>query len=108
MKEPWDKAFLVSVHRGPYPEKRRKPEFEITDIPSLLQNHPTIAVLTDAEKNPVVIAEILSSSPLTRNARLVIYVCEQLGYSGEKISEGTPEEIAGMVFSEPNVVIIKT
>jgi precorrin-6B C5,15-methyltransferase / cobalt-precorrin-6B C5,C15-methyltransferase len=108
IKEPWDNALLMSVHRGPYPGKRRKPEYEITDIPSLLQNHPTIAVLTDAEKNPVLIAEILKSSPLVRTAGLLIYVCERLGYSDEKISEGTPEEIAAMVFSEPNVVIIKT
>jgi len=33
-------------------------------------------------------------------------VCEELGYPDEKITEGSPEEIVEMTFSEPNVVII--
>ena len=36
-----------------------------------------------------------------------MYVCERLGYSDEKITEDTPEEIAGMSFAEPNLVIIQ-
>jgi precorrin-6Y C5,15-methyltransferase (decarboxylating) len=35
-----------------------------------------------------------------------MHVCERLGYPEEKITSGTPEEIAGMPFGEPNVVII--
>ncbi|MGD0884594.1 MAG: precorrin-6y C5,15-methyltransferase (decarboxylating) subunit CbiE [Thermodesulfovibrionales bacterium] len=107
IKEPWDNAFLMSLHRGPYPEKRRKLDYDTTDIPSLLQNHAAVAVLTDAEKTPIEIAEVLSSSPLTRAAGLLMYVCEKLGYREERITEGSPEAIARMAFSVPNVVIIK-
>jgi precorrin-6Y C5,15-methyltransferase (decarboxylating) len=107
VKEPWDNAFLMSLHRGPYPEKRRSLAYDTTDIPALLQNHPVVAVLTDTEKNPVVIAEVLSLSPLTRAAELLMYVCERLGSAEERVTEGTPVQIAHMAFSEPNVVIIK-
>jgi precorrin-6Y C5,15-methyltransferase (decarboxylating) len=101
--EPWDDALLMSLHGGPDPEKRRRLRYELNDIPSLLEGHNKIAILTDRENNPAVVAKFLhasSASPLT------LYVCERLGYPEEKITEGTPELIAGMTFSEPNVVII--
>lgn len=101
--EPWDDAFLMSLHGGPDPEKRRRLRYELRDIPSLIKRHSKIAVLTDRENNPTVIAKFLHASfasPLT------LYVCERLGYPDEKITEGTTEVIAGMTFSEPNVVII--
>ena len=101
--EPWDDALLMSLHGGPDPEKRRRLRYELNDIPSLLERHSKIAILTDRENNPAVIAKFLhasSPSPLT------LYVCERLGYPDEKITEGTPEVIAGMTFSEPNVVIL--
>jgi precorrin-6Y C5,15-methyltransferase (decarboxylating) len=107
IKEPWDDAFLMSLHGGPDPEKRRRLPYEIGDIPSLLQKHNKIAILTDKENNPTKIAEVLCAQCSTLNAQLVIYVCERLGYQDEKITEGSPEEIAGMTFSEPNVVIIQ-
>ncbi len=105
IKEPWDNAFLMSLHGGPDPEKRRRLPYEIKDIPLLLQRHNKIAILTDKENNPSVIAKgiALSHQP----SALRIYVCERLGYADEKITEGTPEEIAAMSFSEPNIVIIQ-
>src|SRR5208337_4480456 len=36
----------------------------------------------------------------------MLYACERLGYEDEKITVGSPEDIAGMSFDEPNVVII--
>ncbi len=108
IKEPWDDAFLMSLHGGPDPEKRRRLPYEIKDIPALLQQHNKIAILTDKENNPSEIASILLNSQLsTPNSQLIVYVCERLGYSDEKITEGTPVEIAGMLFASPNVVIVK-
>ncbi len=106
IKEPWDDAFLMSLHGGPDPEKRRRVAerrltYEIKDIPSLAERYDKIAILTDKENNPSVIAR-----GLLKHSALKIYVCERLGYSDENIIEGTPEEIAGMTFRDPNVVII--
>jgi precorrin-6Y C5,15-methyltransferase (decarboxylating) len=110
IKEPWDDAFLMSLHGGPDPEKRRRLPYEINDIPSLLQRHNKIAILTDKENSPTKIAQALLESVALSHCRTValrIFVCERLGYADEKITEGTPKEIAGMTFSEPNVVIIQ-
>ncbi|MBI5212788.1 MAG: precorrin-6y C5,15-methyltransferase (decarboxylating) subunit CbiE [Nitrospirae bacterium] len=101
IKESWDDAFLMSLHGGPDPEKRRRLPYETNDIPSLLQKYNKIAVLTDKENNPSEIAKVLLQS------EIIIYVCEKLGYEDERITEGTPQEIAKMSFSSPNVVIIK-
>jgi len=105
IKEPWDNAFLMSLHGGPDPEKRRRLPYEIKDIPLLLQRHNKIAILTDKENNPSVIAKGIALS--LQPSAIKIYVCERLGYADEKITEGTPEEIAAMSFSEPNIVIIQ-
>lgn len=107
IKEPWDDAFLMSLHGGPDPEKRRRLPYEINDIPMLLDRHNKIAILTDKENNPAVIASFLNSSPLAHHSSLSLYVCEKLGYPDEKITEGTPAEIAEKSFPETNVVIIK-
>jgi precorrin-6Y C5,15-methyltransferase (decarboxylating) len=107
IKEPWDDAFLISLHGGPDPEKRRRLPYEMEDIPSLLKRHNKIAILTDKENNPSKIALFLSSAFSLQPSALKMYVCERLGYPDEKIIEGTVEEIAKMTFSEPNVVIIQ-
>jgi len=101
IKESWDDAFLMSLHGGPDPEKRRRLPYKITDIPALLQQYNKIAILTDKENNPSEIAKI----PL--NSQLIMFVCEKLGYPDEKITKASPEEIARMAFEAPNVVILK-
>lgn len=106
IKEPWDDAFLMSLHGGPDPEKRRRLPYEIKDLPLLIEKYHKIAILTDKENNPPKIAEFLSSAFSLQPSALRIFVCERLGYCDEKITEGTPEEIASMIFREPNVVII--
>lgn len=106
IKEPWDDAFLMSLHGGPDPEKRRRLPYTINDIPSLLQRCNKIAILTDRENNPSEIAKVLNLSPIAHSLLPVMYVCERLGYPDEKITEGTPEEVSKMSFSEPNVVVI--
>jgi precorrin-6Y C5,15-methyltransferase (decarboxylating) len=106
IKELWDDAFLMSLHGGPDPAKRRRLPYEIEDIPALLDAHHKIAILTDRENNPPAIANILQSSLPAPRASLLMHVCEKLGYADEKITSGTPAEIAVMTFVDPNVVII--
>ncbi|MBI5098400.1 MAG: precorrin-6y C5,15-methyltransferase (decarboxylating) subunit CbiE [Nitrospirae bacterium] len=111
IRETSQNALLVSLHGGPDPAKRRKLEYELDDIPSLLAEHDKIAILTDKVNNPARIAEVLASryrkGVLPYAPTFVMYVCEKLGYPDEKITEGAPEDIAGMSFADPNVVIIK-
>ena len=111
IKEPWDDAFLISLHGGPDPEKRRRLPYELNDIPSLLKQYNKIAILTDKENNPSVIAKSIAAKQsegfyAVQPLAIRIWVCERLGYMDEKITEGSPEEIAGMLFLEPNVVIV--
>jgi len=107
IRESSQNALLISLHGGPDPAKRRKLEHELDDIPSLLAEHDKIAILTDKVNNPAKIAGVIKSSIVNHQLSIVMYVCEKLGYPDEKITEGAPEEIAGMSFADPNVVIIK-
>ncbi len=107
IKEPSSNAFIMSLHGGPDPDNRRKLEYEITALPELIKQHKTIAILTDRVNSPTEIAKTINSSPVTRHSSLRMYVCEKLGYDEEKITEGTPEEIAAASYTHPNVVIIK-
>lgn len=113
IKEAWDDAFLMSLHGGPDPVKRRRLPFTLDDIPSLVHKHGKLAILTDRENNPASIAHaLLSASGLPdhpvpwRSSDLRMYVGERLGYPDERITSGTPGEIAALSFIEPNVVII--
>ena len=87
INEPWDDALLISLHGGNDPEKRRRLKYGIVDIPSLLARHHKIAVLTDRENNPSVIAEALKSSAINQSS-LRIHVCEKLGYKDERTRRG--------------------
>ncbi len=99
IKEPWSDALLISLHGGPDMKKRRKPEYDIADIPELLEKYDRIGILTDKTNNPSAIAAVLNTS-------LSLFVCERLGGSDEKITEGAPQDIANLSFEQPNVVII--
>lgn len=101
---PWDDAFLMSLHAGPDPEKRRRLRYDLENLPLLLRTHRKICVLTDRERNPSAIASFLHASDMS--SQLLIHVCEKLGYPEEKITTGTPEEISRLSFSDPNVVIV--
>ncbi len=105
IKEQWGEALFVSLHGGPDPAKRRELRYEIQELPGLLRRYGRLGILTDKVNNPSEIARVLHSSPLIRHRPVRMYVCERLGYPDERITEGTPEEIAGMTFSYPNVVI---
>jgi len=103
IREPWDNAFLMSLHRGPDPQRRRSLKFEMKDVPALLERHKKLAILTDGENNPTEIAKVLVGSNISQPT---IFVCEKLGDLDERIIKGAPENIAAMSFSTPNVVII--
>ncbi len=104
---PWDDAFFISLHGGPDIAKRRKLPYDASDIPWLLERYGKMGILTDRENNPGVIARVLQSAIRTPKSEIVIHVCERLGYPDEKITRGTPAEIASESFSDPNVVIIQ-
>jgi precorrin-6Y C5,15-methyltransferase (decarboxylating) len=101
-------ALLMSLHGGPDPEKRRKMEHEIGEVPGLVEKHGKIAVLTDKVNSPEKIAETIfrRSAVSGQRSAVKIYVCEKLGYDDEKITSGTPEEISKKTFEHPNIVII--
>jgi len=103
IKEPWDNAFFISLHRGPDPNKKRSVKYDMKDIPELLKTYRKLAILTDRENNPSEIAKVLIRS---NDVLPVIFVCEKLGDVDEKVIKGTPEDIAEKLFSTPNVVII--
>lgn len=102
VKEPWDDALLISLHGGPFPQRRREFPYSPEDLPLMLRRHPKIAVLTDGVNNPAVIARALGYENDVK-----IYVCQRLGYADQSILQGTPEEIAAKSFAEPNLVIVK-
>jgi precorrin-6B C5,15-methyltransferase / cobalt-precorrin-6B C5,C15-methyltransferase len=103
--EHWDDAFLMSLHGGIDPGKRRRLPHDIGEVPSLLLRHKKIGILTDNTNNPAEIARHLLQVPSLASARVT--VCERLGYPDEeRITSGTPEDMAGRTFLAPNVVIL--
>jgi len=102
IKEPWDNAFLMSVHGGPYPGRRIN-RYEVDDIPYFLSLYGKVCILTDPVNNPTLIAKTLceyfEDGPY-------MYVLEKLGYGDERVVEGKPIELSSMQFREPNVVIV--
>ncbi len=107
INEAWDDAVFISLHGGPDIAKRRTLPYEVEDIPRLLEHSGKMGVLTDRENNPVVIGRVLQSAFHSPKSSIIMFVCERLGYPDEKITRGAPEEITGMSFSDPNVVIIQ-
>jgi precorrin-6Y C5,15-methyltransferase (decarboxylating) len=103
---PWDDAFSISVHGGPEIAKRRALPYKVKDIPWLIRKYPKIAVLTDRQNNPALIAGEIGTAPTEVRDGITLYVCERLGYDDERIWTGAVGEAAGMTFSEPNVMII--
>lgn len=108
IKETSNNALLISLHGGPEPEKRRRLEYELRDLPELIKRHEKIGILTDRENNPGIIAKTIKSQLPNFISEIKIYVCEKLGYHDEKIIRGTPDEISEISFEQPNVMIIIT
>ncbi len=105
IKVAWDDALFMSLHAGPNPVRRRRLRHELKDLPELLKSYETIGILTDRENNPSAIARFLVHA-VPRTGSLLLYVGEKMGYEDERITAGTPDEIASMSFQDPNVVIV--
>ncbi|MBN2654734.1 MAG: precorrin-6y C5,15-methyltransferase (decarboxylating) subunit CbiE [Nitrospirae bacterium] len=107
INESWDTALFVSLHGGPYPGRRRKMHYSISDIPVLLERQSKIGILTDRDNNPQEIAEnIIKTMPQERYKNLTMCVFEKIGYPEEKITKVSVEKAALYKFSEPNIVIL--
>lgn len=107
IKESWDDALLLSLHGISDPTGQTN-KISIEELPYFLIKHNKIAMLTDKQNNPSSIAKlILSSLPNDYASSYQISVCEELGYPDEKITQGSPSEIAKMEFSDLNVVILQ-
>jgi len=93
---PWHDARFISLHG-------RKAVPQMAEILS----HPKVCLLTDRENNPAVIATAMLRriSPRQRSG-FSLFVGEQLGAAGERVSAGSLEEIAGRQFAQPNTVVI--
>jgi precorrin-6Y C5,15-methyltransferase (decarboxylating) len=63
--------------------------------------HPKVAVLTEPRAPAGDIVAALAGSGRT------VTVAEALGTGGERVTTGTPEELAGREFAEPNVVLVR-
>jgi precorrin-6Y C5,15-methyltransferase (decarboxylating) len=87
---PWDDALVVSAHgRDPRPA-----------IHAALA-HPKVAVLTEPRAPAGQIVAALAGSGRT------VTVASALGSGAERVVTGTPEELAGREFAEPNVVLVR-
>jgi len=85
---PWDDALVVSAHgRDPRPA-----------VHAALR-HPKVAVLTEPRASAADVVAALAGSGRD------ITVAEALGTPGERLHRGTPEQLFGRAFAEPNVVL---
>jgi len=93
IKESWHDACVVSLHGRPIQAL----------LPALQRRAAKIAVLTDAHNHPAAIAHFLSAHGL---ADYTLWVCEELGGPGERITCWTPESIQEQMFSPLNVTVL--
>jgi precorrin-6B C5,15-methyltransferase / cobalt-precorrin-6B C5,C15-methyltransferase len=87
---PWDDALVVSAHG-------RAPDAAV----AAARAHPKVAVLTEPRFTPADLAGALSAGP-----QRWMVVAERLGEPAERLTEGTPAQIAGMRFADPNVALV--
>jgi precorrin-6Y C5,15-methyltransferase (decarboxylating) len=86
----WDDAVVVSAHG-------RSPRAAVNAALA----HPKVAVLTEPRFTPADLARALADGPPRR-----MVVAERLGDPEEGVVEGTPAELAGRSFGEPNVALV--
>ncbi len=86
---PWDDAHVVSAHG-------RDPHAAV----AVALRHPKVAVYTGPDTPPSLFAEALLGSGRT------LTVAERLGTPEQRVTSGTPEQLVGRRFAEPNVVLV--
>jgi precorrin-6Y C5,15-methyltransferase (decarboxylating) len=95
VKIPWQHAAVVSVHGRSLDPL----------IQALKRNHTPIAVLTDPQLTPAVIARVLLNLRLPTVYRL--WVCSRLGSPEETVNCVFPQAACRQQFADPNVVILE-
>lgn len=93
---PWSHAAVVSLH-GKGKSRNMDTLFEAMTRTGI------VGIFTDPVHTPAVIAQALKEHGYA-DCRMT--VCEDLGGASERITEGSPEEIARREFSAMNVVIV--
>ncbi|MBF0242629.1 MAG: precorrin-6y C5,15-methyltransferase (decarboxylating) subunit CbiE [Desulfamplus sp.] len=105
IKEPWDDAIFISLHG-------KESDIETTKLHDILisgdnafYSNRVIAILTDHIKTPAWIAKYLIKNNITSHA---MYLFENLGAESQKISfYSNIKDAANMIFTTPNLVILK-
>ncbi len=92
IKEPWDDAYLASVHARP-----------IENIIDAARSERKIGLFTDDKNTPAKVASTLLSNGI---ADCRVFVCENLGGEGERITETTLAQLQKMSFGPLNVMIL--
>lgn len=97
LKMTWDDACIVSLHGRPMEAL----------LPALRRCEEKIAVLTDARNSPAAIGAFLRESGCAE-AYHIVWVCENLGGSDERVTPWTPRELESGIetFSPLNIVVI--
>lgn len=92
IKESWEDAAFLSLHARP-----------LERLLDLIQQHSKLCLLTDGRNSPDAIGRFL----LDRGVReYKAFVCEELGGKGEKVFEGSLEELIQQRFSPLNILIL--
>ena len=89
IKQPWQDAYVGSVHG------------RALDVKKLVKENQFTGLLTDYKNTPSTVAALLKQE----NYR--VHVGERLSYENERITVGTPEEISEEAFDSLSVVIIE-
>jgi precorrin-6Y C5,15-methyltransferase (decarboxylating) len=94
IKEPWSNVRVVSLHG-------RNNESALLKA---LEKENIVAVFTDPKNNPARLAQRLIEEDFIN---FNVCVLESLGTAEERFNWYRPDQAAGMVFAEPNLVILK-
>ena len=100
-KTPWEDLSILSLHG-------RQP----TNLAARILQHERVLCFTDALNSPNTIAQVLKDiltayGDTERLQGVRLQVGENLGLSSEKLSVGSPDEIAGKTFSPLNMVLVE-
>ncbi len=93
LKTSWHDAQVVSLHGRPMRAL----------LPALHQRCAKIALFTDTQNHPAAVGQWLIDHYCDDYA---IWVCEELGGSGERITEWTPQTVLDQTFSPLNVTLL--
>jgi precorrin-6Y C5,15-methyltransferase (decarboxylating) len=94
IKEAWHDAAVVSLHGRPLESL----------LPVLASGESKIAVLTDAQNHPAIIAQLLLDVGQAEDFDL--WVCEDLEAPAERVACWSPVELRDIQFSPLNVVVL--